>query len=404
MLADLKMSCGLLLRRAYQRFVVRNVTPNFHVYYANRQNNDEQLCREVDFAISCGTEYATGIARELGRRLEPIPDMSALSVLELGPGINFGAILICALFGARVAVFDKYLVGWNEAYHPRFYRLLRERVQDKGMGTADLVILDTIISEGCHSPEVLQAGRGDFGSGQIDLLDSSFDAVVSNAALEHVANVPRLCAELLRVTRPGGVGIHQVDFRDHANNDRPLDFLATPDWKYSIIFSDGHGGGGNRVRPTELIAEFRKAGFELVRFEPNCFADEAYVRDIRPTLLPRYASIPIEDLRVVGGRLFAEKMMDKRHTATKWADANPLERRIAEAVEFAIHSAKFFIGWLPEGSASLRNKTMLEVGPGQDLGIPLILMGFGATMILVDQYLCQWDQDFHPSYYLRLRQ
>jgi SAM-dependent methyltransferase len=304
MFTELKFHCRALLGRAYHRFTDRSLRANaIHAYYAKREDNEEQVQREVDFAIACGNEYANNIARELGRPIEPIPDLSSLAVLELGPGINFGGILICAMLGASVAVFDKYLVDWNEGYHPRFYRLLRERMKASDLGF-DVAILDTIISEGGHSPQVIQAKRGEFDLGKIDFADSSFDAVMSNAALEHVANVPRLCAELLRVTRSGGVGIHQVDFRDHSNNDRPLEFLATPDHEYAQKFLEAQGGGGNRVRHHELIDEFKSVGFQLIRFEPNCYADEAYVQQIRPKLLPRYASMTVEDLRVVGGRLF----------------------------------------------------------------------------------------------------
>ncbi len=83
---------------------------------------------------------------------------------------------------------------------------------------------------------------------------------------------------------------------------------------------------------------------------------------------------------------------------------NPRERSAQEAVNFAIQSAKELIGWLPGHETSLRDKTVLEVGPGQDFGMPLILMGFGAHMILVDRYLCDWDPRFHSHYYLQLRE
>lgn len=301
---ELKFNCRVLLGRAYHHFVDRSLRRSaIHAYYEKREDNEEQVQREVDFAIACGTEYAKNIARELGRQIEPVADLSSLSVLELGPGINFGAILVCAMLGASVAVFDKYLVDWNEGYHPRFYRLLREKIKASHLGF-DLAILDTIISEKHHSLQVIQAKRGDFGLGNIDFADSSFDAVMSNAALEHVANVPKLCAELLRITRSGGIGIHQVDFRDHSNNDRPLEFLATPDAQYAKIFEEAQGGGGNRIRYHELIDEFKRGGFKVLRFEPNCYADEAYVQQIRPRLLSRYAAMAVEDLRVVGGRLF----------------------------------------------------------------------------------------------------
>src|SRR5262245_9343620 len=100
MLSQIRTNFHTFLWRTYHLLRGRHSMPDrIHVYYGRRQNSDAQLHQEVDFAISCGTEYSTNIAQELGRRIEPTPDLSSLSVLELGPGINFGAILICALFG-----------------------------------------------------------------------------------------------------------------------------------------------------------------------------------------------------------------------------------------------------------------------------------------------------------------
>src|SRR5688500_4710040 len=101
-------------------------------------------------------------------------------------------------------------------------------------------------------------------------------------------------------------------------------------------------------------------------------------------------------------RLGDEEVTDK-HASVSWSTANSLARNVKEAVEFAIHSAEKFISWLPGKAPHLRNRTVLEIGPGQDLGFPLILMGFGAKMVLIDRYLCQWDPDFHPVYYRTLR-
>jgi len=293
--------------RLYRRFRGCTVPQErIHEYYARRMDSETQLRQEVLFAVACGREYAENIAHELGRLNGPAPDLSSLSVLELGPGINFGAGLVCAMLGARVSVFDKYLVDWHEAYHPRFYRLLRAELA-AAERQFDLRVLDRVIKEGRHLADVIEAGRGDLGSGRIDLATGSFDAIVSNAALEHVADVPNLCAELRRVTRPGGVGIHQIDFRDHSNDRRPLDFLAVPDDKYARTFVSGQGGGGNRIRPSEFRAAFTEAGFDVTRFEPNCFADGAYVEAVRSGLLPRYASLSVEELRVVGGRIFLRR-------------------------------------------------------------------------------------------------
>jgi SAM-dependent methyltransferase len=304
MLTALKTNCRALLSRVRRRLHRQHEkSAPIHVYYSKREDDDERLHQEVAFAMACGIEYAQNICCELKWRAEPLPDLRGLSVLEIGPGINLGAIFVCAILGARVAVFDKYLVEWRDEYHPRFYRLLRDKLHNEASGY-DLSILDKIILEGCHSPEIVRATSGHIERGLFQFEDSTFDAIVSNAALEHVEDVSKLCTELRRITRPGGTGIHQVDFRDHSNNERPLDFLAIPDALYESVFAASQGGGGNRMRPRELIAQFERAGFKLTRFEPNCLADESYVREGRPGFLPRYASMSVEDLRVVGARLF----------------------------------------------------------------------------------------------------
>ena len=48
-----------------------------------------------------------------------------------------------------------------------------------------------------------------------DLPDGSVDVVLSNSVLEHVKDLPALCAELARILAPGGVMLHRVDYRDH---------------------------------------------------------------------------------------------------------------------------------------------------------------------------------------------
>ena len=52
-----------------------------------------------------------------------------------------------------------------------------------------------------------------------------FDALVSNAVLERIKNANKAFTELFRVTSSGGVGLHQVDYRDHRDFARPLEHL-----------------------------------------------------------------------------------------------------------------------------------------------------------------------------------
>jgi SAM-dependent methyltransferase len=69
-----------------------------------------------------------------------------------------------------------------------------------------------------------------------------FDVTLSNAVLEHVFDPLRAAVNLHRVTAPGGIGFHQVDFRDHRDFTRPLEYLLLDEFSYVRMF---HGSTGN---------------------------------------------------------------------------------------------------------------------------------------------------------------
>jgi len=276
-----------------------------HPYFERREESDGQLADEVDLAIRGGLEYASHVATRIGLSAVPAPDLNGKAILEIGPGLNLGCVLICHALGARVAVVDKYLVRWNEDYHPRFYAMLAEQAAAR-IPSGDFSAIAAIGADPDRLLELVECESSDVGS-RTAFADGQFDATVSNAALEHIADVDGMLAELARVTRPEGVGIHQVDFRDHSHNDRPLDFLTIPDETYAEVFEASNGGGGNRVRAGELADRFRAQGFTVEEIESNLLADADYVESVRPQLLPRWRDLPLEELRRIGARLYVRK-------------------------------------------------------------------------------------------------
>lgn len=93
-------------------------------------------------------------------------------------------------------------------------------------------------------------------------LDSgSVDLVISNSVLEHVHDVDAAVAELARITRPGGYGVHGIDTIDHRwygePHLHPLEFL-TVDAATRMV------SGCNRLRLWEFPAIFARHGFELL--------------------------------------------------------------------------------------------------------------------------------------------
>jgi hypothetical protein len=73
--------------------------------------------------------------------------------------------------------------------------------------------------------------------------------------------------------------------------------LTCPDWAWNLMHS--HLVTTNRIRFGELIEAGRAAGLRLVHSVATGVADESYVERLKPRMLPRYASLPIEDLRVL---------------------------------------------------------------------------------------------------------
>lgn len=268
-----------------------------------RELTDSELDKELSYAIAGGEEYARNVAAGMGRSVDPQPELTGLDLLEVGPGMNAGMLLMCSLFGARISALEKFPARWDPAYHPRIYSKLRERVALQ-FPHGDFTALDAVLERETHQTAFLKIQPGGLGDDEAGWPDCSFDAIVSNAALEHVENMERAARELARLTRPSGLGIHQVDFRDHLHEDRPLEFLATPDDEYDEKSRSAKRHGHNRLRASEYSRCFRDAGFLIDRFTPNLFAEVEYVESARKRLLPRYASMPVEELCVISGRFF----------------------------------------------------------------------------------------------------
>lgn len=251
------------------------------------------LAADVAGAIRVADGYVNqlphGPASLVGRR-----------VLELGPGYSLGTAVLLACHGARVSVADRYPVRWDPDYHPYFFH---ELLRELGRARADLDPgpIIRLLRRGDFHPDSVTWCQG--GAEELDRmgLDGAFDLTLSNAVLEHVEDMPRSVANLARVTREGGFGIHQVDFRDHRDFERPLEFLTLDAEAFRAEFVARNGECGNRVRHGRLAALLADNGLEMLEFHPNIFARPEYLRDVRPRLHADYAALSDEELRVVSG-------------------------------------------------------------------------------------------------------
>jgi SAM-dependent methyltransferase len=134
------------------------------------------------------------------------------------------------------------------------------------------------------------------------------DFAYSNDVFEHVLDAPATMRAVFRSLRPGGRFVNSIDLRGHNafnNAQRPLDFLTCPDGLWRLMFS--HIVTTNRVRAHDFVEMAKKAGFNVLKYEALATADEKYLKEIRPHLLPRYQELRDDDLRVLQLLLVLER-------------------------------------------------------------------------------------------------
>ena len=150
----------------------------------------------------------------------------------------------------------------------------------------------------------------------LEVADASADLALSNAVLEHSPDLRAAINELARVTRPGGLGVHQVDHGDHRDRDRPLEYLLIPDDRFELLFAEVHGECGNRFRRFETERFFTEAGFEIAAVAVTGVADQRYARKtvarLRRARGSRYRGFDRLHVQDVGCRYLVRRKDDGR--------------------------------------------------------------------------------------------
>ena len=262
-----------------------------------RRRNTEEIERAVNYALQVGKNYISQISA--------LPDgLEGRSVLEVGPGSDFGPALLLASSGAKVSIIDRFFAKWQEDYHRPLYTALRNR------WSGDPAPFDAVLNAN---------GYGDiitvFSCALEDLAeDRKFDVIISNAVLEHMRDIEQAVESMARITQYCGWGLHQIDFRDHRNFSKPLEYLLYTDEEFEKELGPVLGECGQPYRTSELEALFLKHGFEIDCRNINMIADESYLADFLPRLrasASRYRNWQIEDLRNISA-FYRIKRQDTR--------------------------------------------------------------------------------------------
>ncbi len=224
-------------------------------------------------------------------------------IAELGPGVVFGSAAYLRSAGADVTVIDRWLTNWSNGYHDIVYKALIRRIESD-FPENDCGPLRRLISDGKYLPSTLNALQEPVERLE-SVADASFDAVVSNAVLEHIADPVSAFSELFRITRSGGVGIHQVDYRDHRNFSAPLEHLLLPAREFNELNRSFNMEYGSQRRHSDYLSLFVQAGFTVEAYHQNATAAEDYVDDFvaraKVSSKPLPAHVPRSELTNLGG-------------------------------------------------------------------------------------------------------
>jgi SAM-dependent methyltransferase len=291
-----------LLRMNVIQKILRQVSPSVIQLVDSKPVNFNQ--KDTSFeGLQNDVEYAARIAKNYLLYLKNSrAQIEGKIILEVGPGINFGTALILACYGAKVMVSDRFLTPWDKDYHPKFYAQLKDWLS-KNMTDADTSLLTKILSTDGYPRDVIQLYSTPLEELE-GISDKSVDVIFSNAVLEHIESPQACFKQMARVSRSGALGFHQVDFRDHRNMDRPLEFLLMNEAEFANEFKNRHGECGNRWRHWEYIDLFEKSGFNVVDFEPNIMAEDGYLDGFLPRLQAsssKHKVVKREQLRIVSG-------------------------------------------------------------------------------------------------------
>ncbi len=229
--------------------------------------------------------------------------------LEIGCGRHHGLSLIAAGYGANVVACDRYAPLWDEAFHPGYIDFLMRKGAELWPGFDGSRLKKFLELKGFTEPPFVFYPSD--AEQLADKLELSFDYHCSTAALEHFYDMESVIGMLWKMAKPGSVGCHMIDFRDHRDFARPLEFLLLDDAAYDALSGDAKYVHGNRLRPMEYAALFEKYGFHPVTLDDlPCDLDPAYMIDFLPRLRAsgtRFSAEPEESLR----RLSVQYVMRK---------------------------------------------------------------------------------------------
>jgi SAM-dependent methyltransferase len=205
-------------------------------------------------------DYVSGVFADHYAMARPYLPTGGFTLLEMGPGDSVATAMLARAYGAEKSyLMDVHAAAsMNVADYNKMALELKERVpMPERMGTdhASVAAMLTATNSDYHT-----GGLADWAK----VPSGSVDWVFSHAVLEHVrrAEFVDTLIEGARVLKPGGIATHCVDMGDHLGDSLHSLRFSEDIWE-SRLFQES-GFYTNRLRSSELLEAFKKAGYEVV--------------------------------------------------------------------------------------------------------------------------------------------
>ncbi|QQS60728.1 methyltransferase domain-containing protein [Candidatus Falkowbacteria bacterium] len=201
------------------------------------------------------------------------------SILELGPGADFGVGITLLATGAK----SYHALDVNPlalSTPNKLYEILEHQLILNGFVSKQKLNIQTLknkIDYVCDK----KFNITHFNNQGINL-------VLSNAAFEHFSDIPRTIEQLSIIMESGGILIAEVDLQTHSRWIRetdPLNIYRYPEWLYKLL---SFSGSPNRIRPETYKNLLEKNGWENIVIYPKIILPENAVETVRPSMSKRF--------------------------------------------------------------------------------------------------------------------
>jgi SAM-dependent methyltransferase len=170
-------------------------------------------------------------------------------VCEIGPGDHLATGLVLLAAGARsYTALDRFQGDYWGAEAQAWYTLVRRHRGGPTDFRADVGTIASAVED-------------------VDSLPTNaFDLIVSQAVGEHVSDIHAFALATLKMLRPGGIAVHNVDFSNHGIGDGD-EFLSVPGWIWHLMGSNR--GLPNRKTKAEFLEAFSIMDVRIERESPT---------------------------------------------------------------------------------------------------------------------------------------